>query len=81
MQDKIHGFPIIDSSWVPRTRNGAQGHIIIVDRGDGYIEGSFQRYVASLWFEGEDGWCQGHYCTELASAREQLRRLVKLYSS
>lgn len=80
-QQTIHGFPIIESLQVPRTRNGAQGYIVTVDRGKGYIEGNFQRYVTSLWFEGEDGWCQGHYRTERLDAHKELEWLFKLYTS
>lgn len=79
-QQTIHGFKIIESLEVPRTRNGAQGYVITVDRGQGYLDGDFQRWVTSLWFEGEDSWCQGHYKSSRLDAHKELERLFKLYS-
>lgn len=76
LSPRISGWPIIDRTIVDRTRDGQQGYVVVVDRG----EKAGHRYVASLWFEGDSEWCQGYYCTTLEGARAKARELVRIYS-
>ena len=72
---KINGFPIVRRERVDRTRDGRQGYLVIVDRG----EAERQRYVVSLWFDGDKEWCQGHYRSTLERAKETFAELIDHY--
>ena len=71
--EQIHGYPVIGARYVDRKRDGAQGRIILVDRG----EGAYQRYVTALQFEGDDGWAWGHYFDDELEANHDFSKRVR----
>lgn len=66
----VNGYRIIGAEMTPGGRGTRAGHVILVDRG---ADRTFHRYVTAWLGQGDEGWDQGHYITDLAEARVDFR--------
>jgi hypothetical protein len=75
---RIHGFPIVGFVDLLTRRDGRQGRVVLVDRGeDGGDNLAHDRWVTGVHFIGDDEWSHGHYFDDLDDARADLYERAK----
>ena len=74
--DTLNGHPVIGSFTLPKKRDVRDGRIVLVDKGD---SSQHSRYVTAWQGFGDEGWCQGHYFSDLTKALDNFVARVKVH--